>query len=1038
MGEIRLGLDIGPTSVGWCLLEVDDDAGSGRILAAGSRIFPEGVDRTQQGGEKSKNQARRIARSMRRQIRRRRARRDALIRLFKEVGLLPTDQAALEALLAANPYPLRARAASEAISAHELGRVFLHLTKRRGFRSSRKGAAKQDKGMLAEISHLQRQIPDDQTLGQFLNDRLAGFDRRERIVEPTDKERAAGQLRDTVRNLHTRRSMYIEEFERIWEVQKPHHPAILTDELRTTLYNPASNDTWAVRGLIFGQRNMYWPKAAIGRCELNPKERRCPRAARIAQRFRILQEVNNLRIIDTRTGETSSLTPDQRSAAIESLCTKDRRTFDELRKACDLGDHIRFNLEAEDRKSLKGHETDTALRAALGKKRWKSIDEPLRDAIAEILITEDDPDRAAARLAELGLSAEECEAVVAVNLPEGYAAYGRTAITRLIPPLEQGLRMMGNDPRDSALHAAGFLRPDEREVRVCAFLPAAPALTNPIVRAGMTEVRKVVNTILRDLCDAPPQRGGLTGGRRPDRIHVELAREAKKSLEQRARIRKEQSDRRKAKAAADAEIIALNQRPTRDLREKYLLWIEQNRRCVYTGDPISVAQMLSDATEVDHILPRWQSLDNSMMNKILCFREDNEAKGDRTPRAWLEREQPDRWKRVLSLARNLLKPKFERFLRETAELDDFVARQLNDTAYISRSVAGYLKQLGIRVEIGRGGITSELGRAWGLHGILSEEGTKTRDDHRHHAVDAAVIALTDPRRLQQYARSRGRDVPPPWPTIRNDLASLIAGVIVSHRPLRKIRGELHDATFYGATQKREDAVSAETRPWAKEWIEAEGAAVRRKCVSDITKAAEFEKVRYKTIRGILEQHVRSRCGGEIPAELPKGIFAGANEPRMPSGVPIRRVRMVERSRFEPVSACRTHQLIRPGSNHHIVYARISGGRLVARVTNMKEAARRARSGQSIVQLPEEPTAEMACTLCLRDSFRLDEASQAKHKGLFIVQEITEKTKGGPIVRYRLHCDASMTAGRSPPELSVKQMSELGLHRVEVDAIGREA
>ena len=69
-----LGLDLGPTSVGWALVDEDNP----RLVAAGVRVFPEGVDRDQQGGEQSKNEQRRVARGMRRQITRRSRRKERL------------------------------------------------------------------------------------------------------------------------------------------------------------------------------------------------------------------------------------------------------------------------------------------------------------------------------------------------------------------------------------------------------------------------------------------------------------------------------------------------------------------------------------------------------------------------------------------------------------------------------------------------------------------------------------------------------------------------------------------------------------------------------------------------------------------------------------------------------------------------------------------------------------------------------------------------------------------------------------------------
>ena len=60
---LTLGLDLGTNSIGWALLNEDQE----KIVAAGVRVFPEGVDRDQQGGEKSKSQTRRVARGTRHQ-----------------------------------------------------------------------------------------------------------------------------------------------------------------------------------------------------------------------------------------------------------------------------------------------------------------------------------------------------------------------------------------------------------------------------------------------------------------------------------------------------------------------------------------------------------------------------------------------------------------------------------------------------------------------------------------------------------------------------------------------------------------------------------------------------------------------------------------------------------------------------------------------------------------------------------------------------------------------------------------------------------
>ena len=104
--------------------------------------------------------------------------------------------------------------------------------------------------------------------------------------------------------------MIEEEFEAIWESQAKHYPQLLTQKLKygqqgRQAYPKKPNrngtnraDQVGVHGLMFLQRPTYWPKSVVGHCELERKLKRCPKADRAAQRFRILQEVNNLRLID--------------------------------------------------------------------------------------------------------------------------------------------------------------------------------------------------------------------------------------------------------------------------------------------------------------------------------------------------------------------------------------------------------------------------------------------------------------------------------------------------------------------------------------------------------------------------------------------------------------------------------------------------------------------------------------------------------------------------------------------------------------------
>ena len=149
---------------------------------------------------------------------------------------------------------------------------------------------------------------------------------------------------------------------------------------------------------------------------------------------------------------------------------------------------------------------------------------------------------------------------------------------------------------------------------------------------------------------------------------------------------------------------------------------------------------------------------------------------------------------------------YDQWLRDDK---DFLARALNDTAYTSRIAKEYLSLIcppnQVRAIPGR--MTALLREKFGLNGLLSDTGRKSRDDHRHHAVDAAVIAVTDQGLLQRFAEASAgarekqldklvEETPWPWPTYREHVERAI-GHVVSHKPDHGYQGAMHEDTAWG-------------------------------------------------------------------------------------------------------------------------------------------------------------------------------------------------------------------------------------------------
>lgn len=1027
-----LGLDLGSNSVGWALI---DEANS-KLIAMGSRIFSEGVDRDQTGSEHPKNEQRRIARGMRRQIARRSRRKGVLRRALVECDLLPREPEQQRELDSLDPYDLRRRALEQKLTPHEIGRLLIHLNQRRGFLSNRKAdraRAKENSEMLAEISELAGKM-GDQTLGQYFAVK--------RDANPLDR----------VRGKHTLRQMYLDEFEKIWEAQRLFYPELLTDGLKygrrgklsyprepEPLRKRKSNSLlreFGLHGILFFQRALYWPKSVVGRCELEPKQKRCQKADRAAQRFRLLHEVNNLRIIPQR-GEPRDLKPDERATVISFLADKKERTFDELRKCLDLLEGDGFNLEAGDRRKLQGMPIDALLaHKDLFGKKWHARPEAEKTQIVRSLIDEDEETVRRKATTEWVCSPELAERLIDTDLGDGYTAYSREAIEKLLPHLERGLPLTSRDEKPSALSEAGYLRADQRVPNQRNDLPLVPDdIVNPLVRQALFEVRKVVNAIIREYG-------------KPAAIHIELAREVKGTSFTRAKDSTRMRERERLRDAAAEQIRAWpgGYRVSRDAIERYLLWKEQGEVCIYSGRPISPQQLLGGEVDIDHILPYSKSLDNSLANKVVAFRSENQRKGQRTPYEWLAETEPAKFEAILQRAAKLpidiRNGKRLKLQQPTVELDQFLNRQLTDTAYITSKVLEYVRCLGCDIVASKGQCTFELRHMWGLDGVLRDDGLelKNREDHRHHAVDALVIALTNRKRLQELARVRGTDqqLAPPWNSFRHDVQQLVNTILVSHRVSRKVAGALHEETLYGPTTKPQHKTSDE-RPHAAGWIEQSGVFVVRKKVEDLTPSM-VGQIRDAHVKEIILARLRERKIDPATAtKFPKDIWQPPLQMVRKAGRVTTAANIIQRVRvlrsdltIQPIRG--GSAFVKPGNTHHICLFELPGStpqkpkrEMIA--VSMLQAIARVRRKEPLVQR-QHPTNSEAKFLLSLSYGEMVEANIRGTQGYFVFR--TAASTQGQIY-FTLHTDARPSSEMK--KLAVKANTFHG-SKVAVDPLGR--
>lgn len=849
----RLALDLGSTSLGWSILRLDSEFRPTAIMKAGVRIFSDG--RNPKDGS-SLAVTRRAARAMRR-------RRDRLIkrklRMMNQLvrhGFFSADAAERKALERLNPFQLRARGLHEALTPGEFARTLFHINQRRGFQSNRKTDRKDsDSGALKKaINQLREQITASgcATVGEWFwkvrmeqkPEGVKGQGVRARYRETSYTSDEGKKRIDKSYDLYVDRAMIAQEFDALWAAQAALQPDLFTEVARADL-----------RDTLLHQRNLRPVKP--GRCTLLPEEERAPLALPSTQRFRILQEVNHLRLLDDSLRELP-LTLAQRDLVVAALESKNKLSFEQMRKLLKLSGTVQFNLEDEKRTELKGNATSATLaRKEFFGTAWVRFDPTLQDEIVWQLVSEEGEGTLIAWLQQhTGVDEARAEAIANAGLPEGYGSLSHKALKCIVPELQRAVVTY-----DKAVLAAGFAHHSdlgfdfeygegeveqvgERTVtstgeikplyafkqlpyyakalqRHVAFGSGKPEdpeekrygkIANPTVHIGLNQVRTVVNALIR--------RYG-----RPTEVVVELARDLKQSREQKQEAQKKQADNQRRNTRIReriAETLGTNLERVRgsDI-QKWILWEElsfdvADRRCPYSGVQISAAMLLSPEVEIEHILPFSQTLDDSLNNRTVALRQANRIKRNRTP--WNARAdfEAQGWSYdgILQRAERMPLRKRYRFApdgyeRWLGEDKDFLARALNDTRYLSRVAASYLRLVcpqGVRVIPGQ--MTAMLRAKFGLNDVLGLSGEKNRNDHRHHAVDACVIGVTDQGLMQRFASASAQtredgltrlvqDMPMPWPTYREHVERAVRHIWVSHRPDHGFEGAMMEETSYG-------------------------------------------------------------------------------------------------------------------------------------------------------------------------------------------------------------------------------------------------
>ncbi len=656
--KYSLGLDIGTTSVGWAVVNLDKE----RIEDLGVRIF-ERPENPKNG--KSLAEPRRTARSTRRRLRRRRQRLNYLKQFFINQGLL-TKQEVDDIIGSAHtkawhqahdPYQLRVKGLTEKLSPDELLIALYHIAKRRGYKSNRKSIEQSDttgdgKKVNSAISK------NDQILSEMkyssVSQALLTDDRfRERKRNTIDDYRysfSRVDFLDEIRHILDRQKDFypnelsIDHINQLLGIDVYHdengQPIPIDHKLTNNDINRLTKHGQTTLNGIFYQRPFMTSELINrmrGKCPLEKDQPRAPKASYSFELFRLAEDLSHLQytldFVETGTDwqvrkerkrQAQFLTADQIKACVDKCLKTQTVKYSAIREVLGFKDDNSFQFtyirgKSPDEKTLakdplaKEKNTFAQLRFYHGVKSvlkdlpndWQDVssDQDLFDKIGEVLTCNKDDYSIREGLIEVnkdrsaqGKAELSDEAINAiVNSKLSFAGFGHLSLVALRKITPYLLKGNGMT-YDKAVEEAGY----QFNAKLSGHKNLLPPLSEEESHQITNPVVKRAVSQTIKVVNAIIHKYGA-----PYRIGIECAGELAKSFKEREDIKKRQDknaennqeavkELRSGKLVSDGEQFEAQIAPTGTSITKLNFYKQQDCKCPYCGEPINLSKIFSD------------------------------------------------------------------------------------------------------------------------------------------------------------------------------------------------------------------------------------------------------------------------------------------------------------------------------------------------------------------------------------------------------------------------------------------------------------
>lgn len=389
--------------------------------------------------------------------------------------------------------------------------------------------------------------------------------------------------------------------------------------------------------------------------------------------------------------------------------------------------------------------------------------------------------------------------------------------------------------------------------------------------------------------------------------------------------------------------IARSASPSKSELIRYRLWLEQGYRSPYTGVVIPLSKLFTPFYQIEHIIPKKRYFDDSFSNKVICEAAINGEKSSMLGFEFIKKRGGeivdgikvftlDEYESFVKERYRGNRQKMEKLLLDEIP-EAFIERQLNDSRYISVYIKGLLSNIvrthdesnaptSKNVISLTGAITAKLKQEWGLNDVwnaiiyprferlnaltesalfgqwenkqgkrifqvnvpleLQKGFNKKRIDHRHHALDALIIAAATRNHVNYLNNSNAAESKKnerydlralicekdksnklryrkPWNTFTQDAKNVLQDMIVSFKYQQRIINKTVNRTqkwvlnnengqFEKRSIRQEGINWAIRQPLHKETVKGRVTIKRKKSVLLSAAIGNYQNIVYRPLK----------------------------------------------------------------------------------------------------------------------------------------------------------------------------------------------